>query len=186
MKNKPILKSLKQLGLVISIVLAMPSSTVAMTNQETKSAKAQVSMEYQKARSACGSTRNNARSVCLQEAEGTYKIANAEIAYAAEPTERHLRSVAVVKADSGYAIAKEKCDDLSGDQKSLCRTEAKATHKNSLADAKLINKVNDAKAIDVKEKKDSAYEVEASKCQALSGQSHEGCMEAAKAHHKKM
>ena len=45
------------------------------------------------------------------------------------------QSVLVAKADSTYAVAKEKCDDMSGSAKTTCMSDAKAMHTGVKADA---------------------------------------------------
>ncbi len=71
----------------------------------------------------------------MQEAKGSYKIAIAELENKEEPSARHLRNVAFAKANSAFKVAKEKCDDTAGNAKSVCKAEARSTHKSALADA---------------------------------------------------
>jgi predicted ThiF/HesA family dinucleotide-utilizing enzyme len=86
----------------------------------------------------------------------------------------------VAKAESTYAVAKEKCDDLSGNPKDVCVKEAKAVEVKALADAKMGKKVGEAKVEAVEDKKDANYKVEAEKCDALAGDAKSSCMAAAR------
>ena len=64
----------------------------------------------------------------MSEAKGVEKIAKAELEAAYEPSARHTEKVTKVKHDAAYDIAKEKCDDSTGDAKSACKKDAKMKH----------------------------------------------------------
>ena len=93
--------------------------------------------------------------------------------------------VPVAMADSTYAVAKEMCDDKSGEPKTLCRTEAKATHTKALADAKMNKKVAAARTDAAEDKTDANYKVAVEKCEAMSGDPKTSCVNAAKARYNK-
>ena len=122
--------------LIFGCAAYFPAYSETMSRKDSREASNQISAEYQKAKIACGSTRNNARDICLQEAKGIYKIAQAELEYKDEPSPRHLRNVGIAQADSAFKVAKEKCDDSTGAAKSTCRAEAKAAHKAALVEVK--------------------------------------------------
>ena len=88
-------------------------------------------------------------------------------------------------ADSAYAVAKEMCDDKSGEPKKLCKTEAKATHTKALADAKMNKKVAAARTDAADDKTDANYKVAVEKCEAMSGDPKTSCVNAAKARYNK-
>jgi hypothetical protein len=113
-----------------------PAYSATLSRQDAREASNQISADYQRAKIACGSTRNNARDICLQEAKGIYKIAQAELEYKDEPTPRHLRNVGIAQADSAFKVAKEKCDDSTGAAKTTCRADAKAAHKAALVEVR--------------------------------------------------
>jgi hypothetical protein len=88
--------------------------------------------------------------------------------------------ISTVKADTLYAIAKEKCDDLAGVPKTTCRTNAKATHTKTLADIKMGKEISAAKADDIQSKKDADYKVATQNCAALADDAKSSCVSAAK------
>jgi hypothetical protein len=184
-------KTPKHLKLILSacalasVTLTSAGNAATMSRAEAREANNQISTQYQSAKTACGSTKNNIRDICLQEAKGNYKISKAELEYKDEPSPRHLRSVAVAKADSVFNVAKEKCDDSTGNTKAVCRTEARAAHKVALADAKMVKVVNDAKTDDDRVKRDGEYKVATEKCEALSGEPKATCISSAKARFSK-
>ena len=77
--------------------------------------------------------------------------------------------VLVAKAESTYAVAKEKCDDKAGNDKDVCLKEAKAVEVKALADAKLGKEIGEARKEAADEKRDADYKVAIEKCDALDG-----------------
>jgi hypothetical protein len=114
------------------IVLATGLGTVdnalaeAMTRLQYQAEKTQISHEYKSAMTACAVLNGNAKDVCKQEAKGTAKRAQTELEARFEPSPKKDRAVLVVKAETEYAVAKEKCDDQDGSVKSACVKEAKS------------------------------------------------------------
>lgn len=173
-------------GTFACLVASSLVHSATMTRTDMKIAKDQLSSDYQKARVSCGTASGNARDICMQEAMGAYKVGKAELTNRDEPSPRHLRAVAVAKADSVYEVAKEKCDDSVSNARTICRTEAKAKHDGALADAKLTKTVTDAITEDVEVKRNSDYKVAAEKCDALTGDTKASCMDSAKARFNKI
>jgi hypothetical protein len=140
LKTQKNIKSALSKGTVVCLIVGcaayFPAYSATMSRKEAREASNEISTEYQRAKIACGSVRNNARDICLQEAKGIYKIAQAELEYKDEPSPRHLRNVGIAQADSAFKVAKEKCDDSTGAAKSTCRSDAKAAHKAALVEVK--------------------------------------------------
>ena len=86
----------------------------------------------------------NAKDVCEKEAKGKEKVAKAELDAKANPTERNQRKVQEAKAEAEYDVAKEKCDDMKGKEKSACQKEAKAQHDRAKAEMKRSEAKNGA------------------------------------------
>lgn len=87
----------------------------------------------------------------------------------------------VAKAESTYAVAKEKCDDLAGNVKDVCVKEAKAIEIKSLADAKMGKQISEAKVEASADRVNADYRVSAEKCDALAGDAKTSCVNDAKA-----
>jgi hypothetical protein len=75
----------------------------------------------------------NAKDVCEKEAKGKEKVAKAELDARTNPSERSQRKVEEAKAEAKYDVAKERCDDMKGKEKSACEKEAKADHERAKA-----------------------------------------------------
>ncbi len=86
----------------------------------------------------------------------------------------------MAKAESAYAVAKEKCDDQTGNAKDVCVKEAKAVEIKALADAKMGKEIGAAKTDAAADKRDADYNVAMQKCDGLSGDAKANCVTAAK------
>ena len=170
-----------QASLIVAAVLALPVAQAAnMAKADYSSAKTRISAEYKADKAACAALAGNTKDVCVEQAKAKEKIARAELEYGYSGKPADQTKVMVAKAESTYAVAKEKCDDLAGNPKDVCVKEAKAVEVKALADAKLGKKVGEAKVEAVEDKKDANYKVEAEKCDALAGDAKASCMAAAR------
>src|SRR4051812_32855427 len=106
-----------------------------MTKADYKSAKNEVEAKYKSDKAACKGMSGNAKDICMEEAKGREKVAKAELESNYSPSEKHAYDVRLAKADAAYDVAKEKCDDLNGNAKDVCKKEAKAAHTSAKADA---------------------------------------------------
>lgn len=109
-----------------------------MSSAEHKAAKEKIEADYKVDKAACARMTANAKDVCEEEAEGKEKVAKAELDYKQSGKAADMRKVAMVKADAAYEVAKEKCDDKTGNDKDVCVKEAKAAKAKSEADAKAM------------------------------------------------
>lgn len=170
-------------SLIVAAVLMLPmaQAIAAMTEADYKTAKVRISADYKADKSACASLAGNNKDVCIEEAKAKEKIANAEIKFNYTGKASDKNKMLEVQAKSAYAIAKEKCDDLSGNAKSVCVKEAKAVETKALADAKLGKEIAEARKDGAQEKLDADYKVAVQKCDALSGDAKASCLATAKA-----
>lgn len=97
--------------------------------------KATISSDYKAAKIACDSLSGNANDICEVEAQGNEKVALAELEAQYKPSSKARYEVEVAKAEADHAVAKERCDDLSGDAKDVCVKEAKAAETAAKASA---------------------------------------------------
>ena len=112
--------------------------------------------------------------------EAKDKVALAELEYGYTGKAADRNKVAVMKAESAYAVAKERCDDLAGNAKDVCVKEAKAVETKALADAKMGQEIGAAKKDAAADKRDAEYNVAIQKCDALAGDAKSSCVAAAK------
>lgn len=122
------------------------SAGAAMTKDQYRGEKDKVQATYKSAKASCKPMKGNARDICKVEARGNYQVAKAELEAQYQPTPRHDNKVKIEKAEAAYKLAKEKCDDLSGNAKDVCRKDAKAAYVAAKGEAKVSRAaVDDAK-----------------------------------------
>ena len=129
---------------------------------------------------ACASLTANAKDVCVEEASAKQTVARAELEYGYSGKPADQTKVKVAKAESAYAVAKEKCDDQSGNAKDVCVQEAKAVEVKALADAKMGQQIGEAKVDASEAKRDADYKVAVEKCDAMAGDAKASCLSSAK------
>ncbi len=124
-------------GLAFSAGVMAEETRSPMTPQETSNAtEAQITVQYKADREVCNSMSGNTKDICVAEAKGRDKVAKAELDAQKKNTDKARQEVLVTKAEAEYDIAKERCDDRSGNDKDVCRKDAKTALQTSKADAK--------------------------------------------------
>ncbi len=168
-------------ALATAALLALPmSQAMAMSHSEYSAGKSRISADYKTDKAACDSFTKNAKDVCVEQAKGKEKVAKAELEHDYSGKESDWIKVLKTRADADYAVAKEKCDDRSGNDKDVCKKEAKATQTSALADAKLGKKIHDARVDATDDKRNAEYKVATEKCDAMSGDAKTNCIATAK------
>jgi hypothetical protein len=168
--------------LVAATLLAMPLAQAAnLSKADYEAAKTRISADYNTDKSACASRAANAKDICVEEAKARQKVARAELEYGYSTKPADQTKVMVAKAESTYAVAKERCDDKAGNMKDVCVKEAKAVETKALADARMGKQIGEASKDAGDEKRNADYGVAAEKCEALAGDAKTDCNAAAKA-----
>lgn len=169
-------------SLLVAGLLALPMAHAAtsMSKADYSAAKKGISATYKTDKDACAALAGNAKDVCTEEAKAKEKVAKTELEYGYTGKPGDWTKAAVAKAESTYAVAKERCDDLSGNPKDVCVQEAKAVEAKALADAKLGKQVGEAKRDAAADKLDADYKVAIEKCDALAGDAKSACVTSAK------
>ncbi len=163
-------------------MLALGSAAHAANGDKDayKQSKATAKSTYDAAKKTCDASSGNAKDICVAEAKAarTKTEVEAEAAYKNTPKAReHARHEI---AEANYKVAKERCDDKTGNAKDVCVKEAKAAMVKGKADAKADLKTTDAHTDALKDKREANYKVEAEKCDAMSGDPKSACIAAAK------
>jgi hypothetical protein len=116
---------------------AAPPSGDRSADRKVKNAEEdRVEADYKAAKAKCETMKGNPKDVCEKEAKAKEKVAKAELDAKKDPSPRNQRKVAEAKAAGEYDVAKEKCDDLKGNEKDACQKQAKAKHEQAQADIK--------------------------------------------------
>ncbi len=170
-----------QTTLATALLLALPLAQAAtLVKADYQAGKTRIAEDYKAGKAACSVITGNAKDICVEEAKAKEKIAKAELEYAYTGKAKDAHAVLVAKADAGYAVAKERCDDQTGNAKDVCVKEAKAVKVKALADAKLGQQVGEARKDAAMDKRDADYKVAIEKCDALAGDPKSACVASAK------
>jgi len=145
------------------------------------SAKASAKSTYEAAKARCDALKDNAKDICVAEAKAarTKTEASAEAAYKGTP-KAHEQAVHEA-AEADYQVARERCNERTGNDKDVCIKVAKAALVRAKSDAKVTRVANDARIDAAKDKREADYKVAAQKCEALAGDAKSACVRDAKA-----
>lgn len=166
------------------------SAAFTMTKVEHSAQKSTISSDYKINRDKCNNLKANAKDICVSEAKGMQKVAQAELKSNYEPSARNIEKFAMAKGDAIYDTAKEKCDDNQGNAKSMCRADAKAVHVKTNDEARVVrvsaetNKLNSGvRKMATKDEKEADYKAAATRCDSMMGTSKDTCISDAKIRH---
>lgn len=204
-------KSLNLLsGTAIAACLLFASNAMAqsMSSSDFSASKTRIKAEYKTDKKACASLASNAKDICVAEAKGKEAVALAELNHSYKPTSKTQYKLSVAKGEATYDVAKQKCDDLSGNPKDVCVKEAKAALTSAKADATVQKETSvanttanekkaDANAKASSDKKEvradasadkraAELKVAEQKCDALASTAKEACLATAKAQFGKL
>lgn len=161
--------------------IAHAAMSEAQYDAAVKAADARLKVDKEK----CSTLSGNAEDVCKAQAEAEHTRQAEHAKAEMKGTSKARLEAAGEVAEANYKVAKERCDDFSGDPKDICLKEAKATYEKQKADISILEKGNTAEARkDAMETKRTAdYEVAKAKCDQFSGDTKDACVKAAKDAH---
>ena len=148
-------------------------------------------LAYQQARDAAGATYKNARAqcdalagnpkdVCVAGAKAARVRVEEEVRARYEDTLRAYTRARMRIAAANYDRDKARCDALTGNERDVCREQAKAVLVAAQADAKADKKTIDARNEARDDKLDAAYRVARERCDAFAGAAKDQCVTNAK------
>ena len=191
------------IALAVSLLFSASAIAQGISKNDYSATKDKIAAMYKSEKAACATLSGNPKDICIVEAKGKEKVARAELEASYKPTRKSHYQSRVAKAEANYAVANERCDDMTGNAKDVCRKEAKAAEIAAKADATVQMKTSDADATASKEsaearnkakaettdarkdaaedKRDAQYAVAKEKCDALAGSAKDSCLVDAKA-----
>jgi len=135
---------------------------------------------YKNARAACDVVTGNPKDVCIAEAKAARVRADEEANAHYQNTLKAFTQSRMRIAAANFDRDKAKCNALTGNDKDVCISEAKATLISVQADAKADSKTMEARADARADKETAAYKVALEKCDAFAGAVKDSCVSAAK------
>lgn len=172
-----------------------------LTDDEYRVAKGQLVHDYQLSQRECTDLPGSARKICLAQVQGDQAVAFAALAHSNLETVATQYKLRIAQAESVYAVARVKCDDLAGKPKAACVRDALATKAAARAQALAAMGINDAqptlekataearrrdkaladaRSAIVQEQRAVGYRVALERCEQLTGDSRSACIATAK------
>jgi len=195
------------IAVAIGVVLSTGVMAQSLSKDTYQATEDRIVAEYTTAKTRCDSLSGNMKDICIAEAKGTEKVAKAELEARYEPTTKNHYKAQVAKAEADYAVANEKCDDQTGNDKDVCVKEAKAIETRIKADAEAKMKASEANQTAIEksaeagmkaravgtearqeaatDKQDANYAVAKEKCDALESDAKARCIDDAKTKYSK-
>lgn len=167
------------LGLAI-----LGSGAASAATSEAKAAyvqtKDRADADYKAARARCNAITGNPKDVCVAEAKAM-RVRTTEEANALYRNTLKAYTASRLKiADANYDLDKVKCASLTGNDKDVCVSQAKATLVAAQADARADKKAIEARTDARDDKRTAEYKVALEKCDAFAGAAKDSCVTAAK------
>lgn len=175
------------LSLILGLTLSAGAIAQPLPKADYQMGKDKISADHRAAQQTCKSLSGNAADICKAEADGKDKVAKAELEYRNKPNQANRSKIQILKAEADYNVAKQRCDDQSGNMKDVCIKEAKAAETMAKADAKAQKKTSDANATArdktsdarqeaAEDKSDAQLQVAKEKCDAYSDGAKDKCL----------
>lgn len=179
---------MKMMTTTLLISLSLSGTGLAVAAGATTEAKAVYSQakdraaaDYKLARARCDVITGNPKDVCVAEAKAARVRTEEEASALYKNTLKAYTASRLKIASANYDLDKVKCAALTGNDKDVCVTQAKATLVAAQADAKADKKAIEARADAREDKREAEYKVAMEKCDAFAGAAKDGCVAAAKA-----
>ena len=111
--------------ITLALISAFATAQTA-NNSAYKAAHDKAEATYKAAKKQCYMLNYNAEDVCTEEAKVARAQAERDAVAQHKNTGNELTRAERKLADAKYDLAKEKCDDLSGDAKDSCQAQARS------------------------------------------------------------
>lgn len=147
-------------------------------------AKADIKSVYKTERYTCDALSGNAKDVCVEAAKGREKIALAQLEYNYSGSDKDQLKLQETQYEARYELAKERCDERSGEAKDLCVREAKTARDKAQADVKLGKQVAAATESAEQAQLKADYKLAKERCETLAGDAKDVCQASAKARYR--
>ncbi len=153
---------------------AAPTTTNDPATYRNVTAKA--AADYKAAAANCAGMTGSAKSICTEEAKVARARAEADAVAQYNNTAKGRTKARTVVADADYALAKAKCADMTGADKSACLSTAASAHTAALADAKADRAIAGVNPVTTTATRDANKVAAVDKCAQIAGGSKTGCL----------
>jgi hypothetical protein len=136
---------------------------------------------YKNARARCNAITGNPKDVCVAEAKAARVQAEESARARYEDTLKGYTRARVRIASANYDRDQARCAGMTGNDKDVCKAQAKAALVAAQADARADQKSIEARNEARDDKLSAAYRVEMEKCDAFAGAAKDQCVAAVRA-----
>jgi len=185
--------------MVLAVTAAFGFSSMgyaALSKEERKAENTRIEADYKAAKERCKDLKGNTKDVCMAEAKGAQKVAKADLEAKDKGTPKAQANARVAKAEADYNVAKEKCDDMSGNAKDVCKKDAKAAFTRAKSEANVQKeakeagkdareRVADARKEANQDTRQAEYKAARERCDSMSGDAKDRCVSEVKARYGK-
>ncbi|MBI3347325.1 MAG: hypothetical protein HY020_08960 [Burkholderiales bacterium] len=165
----------------LALVGLAGAASANITKPVYSAAKDELKAMYKTEHDNCGSMAGNAKDVCVERSKGHEKVALAHLEYQYTGTIKDRNHYLESRFEAKYKLAKEACDDKSGNAKDVCVADAKAEHDKAKADLKANKAIAEAQNDQLEAKLKADYKAANERCDSLSGNLKDSCQASAKA-----
>ena len=185
------------IGRPLAAALLLAACTLAGAATASSVVRDEYRLDHEKAQAAyrlelasCRKLQGNPRDICKVEARGHFQVAKAEIDARYKESPSNQDRVKLAKADADYRLALEKCGDLTGNAKDVCKADAKANSVAARAETRLSRASVDKGVYSrqaIRERKDAKADTAAAqyvaareRCDMLAGDAKAACLDDAR------
>jgi hypothetical protein len=176
-------------AIVLCALAVSGGASAAQPGAEAKAAyalsKDQAAAAYKTARARCDAITGNPHDVCVAEAKAARVRTEQEAGALYSNTLKAYTESRLRIAAANYDLDRTRCDALTGNDKDVCLSQAKATQVAARADAKADKKAIEARNDARDDKITAEYKVALEKCDAFAGAAKDQCVSAAKTQYGK-
>ncbi len=169
---------------LIGLAILASGGAAASPTPEAKAAYAQAKdradVDFKAAKARCAIITGNPKDVCLAEAKAARVKTEEEASALYKNTLKAFTQSRLKIASANYDLDKVKCNALTGNDKDVCVSQAKAARVAAESDAKADKKAIEARTDARDDKREAEYKVAREKCDAFAGAAKDACLSSAK------
>ncbi|QMV73402.1 hypothetical protein HS961_11475 [Comamonas piscis] len=117
--------------------LCAAATVLAMSDEEIRAETNRIAAQYSTAMAHCQTLQGNDKQVCVEDAKGSQRVAQAERDAKLLGDADHNYQVRIARADADYRVAKERCNEMRGDAVGICKIDAQAAYLKAQQDAQV-------------------------------------------------
>ncbi|GAB2816883.1 hypothetical protein GCM10027276_17450 [Comamonas piscis] len=135
-RPQPTSLALAKVGLALASLCAA-ATVMAMSEEEIRAETNRIAAQYSTAMAHCQTLQGNDKQVCVEDAKGSQRVAQAERDAKLLGDADHNYQVRIARADADYRVAKERCNEMRGDAVGVCKIDAQAAYLKAQQDAQV-------------------------------------------------